>query len=119
MAGLGVWRWQQGAALSLAESSSEIFGGGDEDVSGAGNWHGEVVGKPVDGVGDAEGICGWNPDLVASILVEARANVETSGGMDSKRFSAFSAFMGEDFDAGWCQWGFIEIERAVKLGMGG
>ena len=32
------WR-EQGVALSLLESGSEIFGGGKKDVGGAGGWH--------------------------------------------------------------------------------
>ncbi len=35
LAGLSVWWREQGIALRLAKSSSEIFGGGKEDISGA------------------------------------------------------------------------------------
>ena len=59
------------------------------------------MGKPVDCVGNANGIGGRDPDLVASIVVETGAEIETSSGVDGEGFAAFGAFMGEYLDAGW------------------
>ena len=77
------------------------------------------MGEPVDGVGNSDGISGWNPDLVASVVVEARTEVETSSGVDGKGFTAFGAFVGKDSDAGWSEGSFGEIEGTVNLGVGG
>jgi hypothetical protein len=105
--------------LILTESSGEILCSGNENVGGTGNWHGEVVREPVNGIGDADGIGGWNPDLIAAVMIVAWANVETAGRVHGKGFSAFSSFVGVKFDAGWSQWGLVEIEGAMNLGMGG
>ncbi len=119
LTGLGVWWRKQRVVLVLSEGSSEIFGGGEKDVRGAGSGHGKVVWKPVDCVGDADGIGGRDPDVVAAVVVKARANVVTAGGVDRESLSAFGAFMGVDFDAGWSKWRLVEIVRAVNLGVGG
>ena len=77
------------------------------------------MGKPIDSVGNSDGIGGGDPDLIAAVMVEARADVETSGRVNCKGFSAFGAFMGENFDAGWSQWGLVEVERTVNLSVCG
>ncbi len=76
------------------------------------------MGEPINGVGNADGVGGRNPYLVASIVVEARANVVASSGVDGESFAAFGTFMGVDLDAGWGKRCFVEIERAVDLGIG-
>ena len=75
------WR-EQGVALGLVESSRGIFCGGKKDVGGAGGWHRKVVGEPIDRVGNSDGVGGRNPYLVASIVVEARANIVASSRVD-------------------------------------
>ena len=74
--------------------------------------------EPVDSVGDADGIGGGYPDLVASVVVKTGSKIETAGGVDGKRFSSFGAFVCEDFDARWSQGGLVEIEGAVDLSVG-
>ena len=100
------------------ESSSEVFRGGDENVSGAGERHGEVVREPVDSVRNAEGIGGGNPDVVAAIVMETGANIETSSRMDGKRFTVVGTFVGENFDARRSKWCFVKIEGAMDLSVG-
>ncbi len=77
-AGVCIWRRKQGIALRLAESRSEIFRSCKEDVGGTGGGHCEVVWEPVDSVGDTNGVGSGDPDLVAAIVMEARADVVTS-----------------------------------------
>ena len=76
------------------------------------------MGEPINGVGNADGVGGRNPYLVASIVVEARTNVVTSSRVHGESFAAVGTFMGVDFDAGWGKRCFVEIERAVDLGIG-
>ena len=76
------------------------------------------MGEPINGVGNADGVGGRNPYLVASIVVEARTNVVTSSGVHGESFAAVGTFMGVDFDAEWGKRCFVEIERAVDLGVG-
>jgi hypothetical protein len=116
---LRAWWREQGVALGLLESSSEIFGGGKKDVGGAGGWHRKVVGEPINGIGNLDGVGGRNPYLVASIVVEARASIVASSGVDRESFMAFSTFMCVDLDSGQGKRSFVEIERAVNLGIGG
>ena len=58
--------------------------------------------EPVDSIGNANGVGGGDPDVVAAVVVEARANVVAASGMDCKGFTAFCAFVGVYFDSGWC-----------------
>ena len=57
--------------------------------------------------------------MVASIVVEARADVVTASGVDGKGFSTFRTLMGEHFDARGGKWCLVKVESAVDLGMGG
>ena len=109
LTGLGVWWRKQRVVLALSEGSSEIFGVGEKDVGGAGSGHGKVVWKPVNYVGDADGIGGQDPDVVAAVVMKTRADVVTACGVDGESLSAFGAFMGVDFDAGWSKWCLVEI----------
>jgi hypothetical protein len=104
--------------LLLTEGSGEIFSSGNEDVGGCSKGHGEVVGKPVDSVCDADRIGGRDPYLVAAVVVETGADVVAASGVYCKRFSAFGAFVGENFDAGWGEWCLIKTESAVNLSVG-
>ena len=74
--------------------------------------------EPVDSVGNADGIGGGYPHLVASVVVKTGSKVEATGGVDGEGFSSFGAFVREDFDAGWSQGGFCKIEGAVDLSVG-
>ena len=75
------------------------------------------MGKPIDSVGNSDGIGGGDPDLVAAVMIEARANVISSSRVDGKGFSAFGAFMCVNFDPGGSQWCFVKVESSVDLGV--
>ena len=75
--------------------------------------------KPVDCVSDADGIGGRDPDVVAAVVMKARADVVAASGVNGESLSAFGTFMGVDFDAGWSEWRLVEIVRSVNLCMGG
>ncbi len=119
LTGLGVWWRKQRVVLVLSEGSSEIFGGGEKDVGGAGSGHGKVVWEPADCVGDADGIGGRDPDVVAAVVMKAGADVVAASGVNGESLSAFGTFMGVDLDAGWSEWRLVEIVRTVNLCMGG
>ena len=74
--------------------------------------------EPVDSVGDASGAGGRDPYVVAAVVIEARAYVVATSGVDGECFSAFGTLMSVDFDAGWSEWCFVEVEGAMDLGMG-
>ena len=74
--------------------------------------------KPVYGVGNASGVCGSYPHVVTAVVIMAGTNVISSSRVDRKRFSAFSTFVGQDFDYWWSKWGLIKVELSVNLSTG-
>jgi hypothetical protein len=51
------------------------------------------VREPVNGVGNADGVGGEDPYIVAAVVMEARADVVTSSRVDRESFTAFSTLV--------------------------
>jgi hypothetical protein len=77
------------------------------------------VREPVNGVGNADGVGGEDPYIVAAVVMEARADVVTSSRVDRESFTAFSTLVCVDFDAWRSKRCFVEIESTVDLSVGG
>jgi hypothetical protein len=77
------------------------------------------VREPVNGVGNADGVGGGDPYIVAAVVIEARADVVTSSRVDRESFTAFSTLVCVDFDAWRSKRCFVEIESTVDLSVGG
>jgi hypothetical protein len=56
-------------------------GSGDDDVRAGGDWHGELVGEPFDGVDVAGATSFGNPDVVAAVVFRGGTDVPAVKGM--------------------------------------
>ena len=73
----------------------------------------------MNGVGNADGVGGRDPYIVAAVVMEVRADVVTSSRVDGESFAAFSTFVYVDFDAWRSKRCFVEFESTVDLSVGG
>lgn len=74
--------------------------------------------KPFDGISDARGVGLAYEDAVAAIVIDGGAKVPAGGAMSGPGFTYLGLFMDEDLGSDWSQWGAIEIEGTMELGLG-
>ena len=86
-----------------------------KDISGSCDRHWGFVRKPVYGVGNMSGVCGWCPHVVIAVVIKAGSNVIALGGMDSKSFSAFTCSSLRTLIPGGVSGLWVDAGRAKKV----
>jgi hypothetical protein len=102
----------------MHERMNEIAGSVHGSVRGGENGHGDVSGKPYQGVSRAFGRRLACPYLVAAVVAERRANVPTFNGVGGPRCADRRLLMDHNASAGGCKRGAVEVERTMELGVG-
>ena len=80
-------------------------------------WVRNGVWKPLESDSVAGGGGGWEKNLVATVVVGGRANVETSESMGSERAALTWGFIHEDFGAWDSKRGAVEVKVAMDAGV--
>ena len=81
-------------------------------------WHFHVFGVPLEGVADALGLGFGHIDLVSSVMFQRRSHIPCFYAMGGPCASCLWHLVGQHFCSKGPEWCFVEIEFAVKLGLG-
>jgi hypothetical protein len=99
----------------MLKGKSDVVQARKNEVSRGGERHGNLGREPGDSVGDALGTGVPQPDRVATVRIQGRADIPTVEGMGGPSGALGGLVVNEDTDAGRGNGGAVEVKMAKKL----